>query len=238
MFAGYKTENCDDDDNWCFLLAVGKSLPKTFFSYPNGSAPSIDLSVVDSPNLSPEQAILSFGATMPFGPQDDEGQGDQLLASLEFDDNLSQINEALAAAPQESGVVTANGTATIPSSRLQLQARQDQVLPIDRGFLPSSIASKHRFIARHRHRDRSRRREVAQRRRDDAVEVSPEQAAISRGYTDGWSAAKAFAACDRSRLGQSSLLPIVSSAQPQYRIHFPIHGRCPLGDERTDRRRG
>ena len=161
------------------------------------------MSVMDPPDLSPEQAILSFGATMPFGSHDDDhNQGDELLASMDFDHSLAQINEALAAAPQES--IEANGTATSPSSRSQQQDRRG--LSIERGFLRSSFASAHRFIARHRRRTALSRKMSTERknpRRDDAVDVvTPEQVAISRGYTDGWDAAKAFAAHARSRLGQ------------------------------------
>jgi len=29
----YKKEDCDTDPGWCFTASVGKSLPKTFFSY-------------------------------------------------------------------------------------------------------------------------------------------------------------------------------------------------------------
>ena len=32
-YSGYKKENCDYDSSWCFLNAVGRTLPHTFFSY-------------------------------------------------------------------------------------------------------------------------------------------------------------------------------------------------------------
>ncbi|KAJ7632503.1 glycoside hydrolase superfamily [Roridomyces roridus] len=36
IFWAYKLENCDTDPGWCFLSAVGNTLPDTFGPYPNG----------------------------------------------------------------------------------------------------------------------------------------------------------------------------------------------------------
>ncbi|WWC64720.1 uncharacterized protein I303_107331 [Kwoniella dejecticola CBS 10117] len=73
-----------------------------------------------------------------------------------------------------------------------------------RAFLLSSSLSRHRFVARST-RSHSRRHSKAVRRDvadgESAVVYTPEQAAIAKGYSDGWKAAKTFAAFNNSRLG-------------------------------------
>jgi len=34
FFPAYKKEQCKNDPDWCFIAAVGRRLPSTFFSYP------------------------------------------------------------------------------------------------------------------------------------------------------------------------------------------------------------
>jgi hypothetical protein len=96
-------------------------------------------------------------------------------------------------------------TATIPSSRMQMsdvKRRSLGYLP-QRAFLIASDLRKHRFAARHlRHAalaiQNAKRQEPAQ---PDA-NATPQQKAITRGYSDGWRAAKTFAAANGSRLGK------------------------------------
>ncbi|WRT70121.1 uncharacterized protein IL334_007115 [Kwoniella shivajii] len=101
-------------------------------------------------------------------------------------------------------------SATIPSSRTQLEqigAKKRSLsltsLP-QRAFLLSSSLQRHRFVARSarvhsRRHSKPIRRDVAD--GESAVVYTPEQAAIAKGYADGWKAAKTFAAFDNSRLG-------------------------------------
>ncbi|OCF42240.1 hypothetical protein I317_03975 [Kwoniella heveanensis CBS 569] len=103
-------------------------------------------------------------------------------------------------------------SATIPSSRMQLKqvgAKKRSLgvssLP-QRAFLLSSALQRHRFVARQlRASARTHSRPVRARRdlgaEESAVVYTPEQAAIAKGYSDGWKAAKTFAAFNNSRLG-------------------------------------
>ncbi|KAK8853316.1 hypothetical protein IAR55_004020 [Kwoniella newhampshirensis] len=100
-------------------------------------------------------------------------------------------------------------TETIPSSRMQLGthgARRRRSLALtslpQRAFLLSSSLGSHRFVARH-HRAAARKHSKVIRRDDEesAIVYTPEQAAIAKGYSDGWKAAKTFAAFGSSRLG-------------------------------------
>lgn len=91
-------------------------------------------------------------------------------------------------------------TATIPSSRLKRNLLGS--LP-QRAFLFASEINTHRFAARHQRAAIRRRNHT---RRDEPQSppeqsYTPEQAAISKGYADGWRAAKTFAAFGQSRLG-------------------------------------
>nr|XP_019010440.1 uncharacterized protein I206_04909 [Kwoniella pini CBS 10737]OCF49221.1 hypothetical protein I206_04909 [Kwoniella pini CBS 10737] len=100
--------------------------------------------------------------------------------------------------------------ATISSSRQQLSqigAKKRSLgltsLP-QRAFLLSSSLAKHRFVARSARAHSRRHANVVRRDGADgesAVLYTPEQAAIAKGYSDGWKAAKAFATFNNSRLG-------------------------------------
>ena len=103
---------------------------------------------------------------------------------------------------------TAPNTATVPSSRIGRRGLLDSLS--QRTFLFASDIATHRFAARHRrvaarrrslHGRRPIRRDGAQPDADPAQSFTPEQAAISKGYADGWRAAKTFAAFGSSRLG-------------------------------------
>ncbi|WWD19743.1 hypothetical protein CI109_104207 [Kwoniella shandongensis] len=101
-------------------------------------------------------------------------------------------------------------TETVPSSRMQLGnqgAKRRRSLSLtslpQRAFLLSSSLGSHRFVARH-HRATARKHSKAVRRDNNdesSIVYTPEQAAIAKGYSDGWKAAKTFAAFDNSRLG-------------------------------------
>ena len=98
-------------------------------------------------------------------------------------------------------------TATIPSSRMQMadvEKRHLGSLP-QRAFLIASDLRRHRFAARHlRHAalkvQNAKRQEPTGQLDGNAT---PQQNAITRGYSDGWRAAKTFAAANGSRLGKS-----------------------------------
>jgi hypothetical protein len=98
-------------------------------------------------------------------------------------------------------------TATIPSSRMQMadfEKRHLGALP-QRAFLIASDLRRHRFAARHlRHAalkvQNAKRQEPTGQLDSNAT---PQQNAITRGYSDGWRAAKTFAAANGSRLGES-----------------------------------
>ncbi|WWD03768.1 hypothetical protein V865_001824 [Kwoniella europaea PYCC6329] len=102
--------------------------------------------------------------------------------------------------------------ATIPSSRQQLSSTRKRSLGLtslpQRAFLLSSQLQRHRFVARsaraqsREHSNILKSKSHSKTRRDEsAVVYTPEQAAIAKGYSDGWKAAKTFAAFDNSRLG-------------------------------------
>jgi hypothetical protein len=97
-------------------------------------------------------------------------------------------------------------TATIPSSRMQMadvEKRHLGSLP-QRAFLIASDLRRHRFAARHL---RHAALKVQNAKRQDPngqldKNATPQQNAITRGYSDGWRAAKTFAAANGSRLGK------------------------------------
>lgn len=102
-------------------------------------------------------------------------------------------------------------TATIPSSRMQLgEVRKRSLEMAHRAFLLASDVRKHRFAARHLRASADRKARVkaqvkAKRQAPPASPdgtSSPQQNAITRGYSDGWRAAKTFAAAGGSRLGK------------------------------------
>ena len=97
-------------------------------------------------------------------------------------------------------------TATIPSSRMQMadiKRRHLGSLP-QRAFLIASDLRRHRFAARHlRHTALA----IQNAKRQEPIgqldgNATPQQNAITRGYSDGWRAAKTFAAANGSRLGK------------------------------------
>jgi len=218
-FWSYKTEACPSDDNWCFTSAVGKSLPATFFSYPNATVASLAAAALPSSDPAADPSFLSFGTSMPVDENystptaddwlDSLGKGDsayrninEVLATTEYDNEAtSQPDVGLTANAHSGPAITTQNlaqtpftveTATIPSSRI---ARSLLSIIPSRAFLFASDVSRHRFVARH-HRASARRHPI---RRQE--QYTPEQAAVSKGYADGWRAAKTFAAFGQSRLG-------------------------------------
>ncbi|WVW86282.1 hypothetical protein I302_108324 [Kwoniella bestiolae CBS 10118] len=94
--------------------------------------------------------------------------------------------------------------ATVPSSRQQLTKKRSLGLTSlpQRAFLVASQLQRHRFVARSaRAHSRKHSRAIKRDGSESAVVYTPEQAAIAKGYSDGWKAAKTFAAFDNSRLG-------------------------------------
>ncbi|WVR00081.1 hypothetical protein IAU59_007223 [Kwoniella sp. CBS 9459] len=124
-----------------------------------------------------------------------------------FDYDTSSDNSAQAAFAAVDPTIN---SATIPSSRMQLGqvgAKKRSLgvssLP-QRAFLLSSALQRHRFVARQlrasaRTHNKPLRRNLGE--GESAVVYTPEQAAIAKGYSDGWKAAKTFAGFNNSRLG-------------------------------------
>jgi hypothetical protein len=99
-------------------------------------------------------------------------------------------------------------TATIPSSRMQVadvKRRSLGSLP-QRAFLIASDLRRHRFAARQLRHAAIAGQKI--KRQDPSGQpdsnATPQQNAITRGYSDGWRAAKTFAAANGSRLGTFS----------------------------------
>ncbi|WVR07557.1 hypothetical protein IAU60_004599 [Kwoniella sp. DSM 27419] len=269
-FWSYKTEGCATDVNWCFTSAVGKTLPSTFFSYPNSTIQAINGGEPSSPSQDPtsDTSFLSFGTSSPSDDSDysPPTTDDWLAAMGASDPEFDQVTEALAtteydvvpdssssasassttatdattttlwtassispatASAQPTALYASSGdlaqaafaangiisTETIPSSRMELKqvgAKKRSVtmsnLP-QRAFLLSSALHRHRFVARHlrqtarSHNKPVRRQDSGSSSGESAVVYTPEQAAIAKGYSDGWKAAKTFASLNNSRLG-------------------------------------
>ena len=223
-FWSYKTEGCPGDENWCFTSAVGKSLPSTFFSYPNATIASFQSTGGDTPSAPSDPSFLSFGTSMPdeaaYSPPTTEdwleavGKDStnyntitEALATTEYDVDLSgsfPVKDELSTTKPAQAPYIAINTNTVPSLK---QRSLLETLP-QRAFLLASDSSKHRFLARHRRH--ALRKNRPSRRQDDTPpppspsgtqDYTPEQAAISKGYADGWRAAKTFANFGKSRLG-------------------------------------
>lgn len=99
-------------------------------------------------------------------------------------------------------------TATIPSSRMEMadvKRRHLGSLP-QRAFLIASDLRRHRFAARHLRHNALAIQNVKRQAPTGQLgsNATPQQNAITRGYSDGWRAAKTFAAANGSRLGRCS----------------------------------
>jgi hypothetical protein len=186
--------------NWCFTQAVGTSLPSTFWSYPQSAIKAIASQSQDT-NAHLDTSLLSFGTT---APTDDYAPpaADTWLAGIGADAHaFNQVTETLAATEYDETPSVQAGNAnkaqspynvaTIPSSRLKRSVLDS--LP-QRAFLLSSSLQRHRFEARHK-------RLTARHQQKRDAPNTPEQGAMARGYSDGWKAAKTFAAFKGSRLG-------------------------------------
>lgn len=157
-------------------------------------------SIAPSPTTIPSAAASATASTTPLDlyppPQAEpvaEGQVPFIAGSV-MPSDMSAFND-----PTIS-------TATIPSSRMQMadvEKRHLGSLP-QRAFLIASDLRRHRFAARHlRHAalkvQNAKRQEPSGQLDGNAT---PQQNAITRGYSDGWRAAKTFAAANGSRLGE------------------------------------
>ncbi|WVF72888.1 hypothetical protein IAT40_007706 [Kwoniella sp. CBS 6097] len=190
-------------DDW--LAAMGASDPEfdqvtealATTEYDNVAEQDVDPSVATSSASSadaPGTTTLwplgpTASATTPFGGYDTSSDG-SAQAAYAVDPTIN--------------------SATIPSSRMQLKqigAKKRSLgvssLP-QRAFLLSSALQRHRFVARQlrasaRTHSKPVRRDLGE--GESAVVYTPEQAAIAKGYSDGWKAAKTFAAFSNSRLG-------------------------------------
>jgi len=108
------------------------------------------------------------------------------------------------------------GTATIPTSRMELQGARQRSLGLSslpqRSFLRSSSLQRHRFVARQRRAPTRHFATSKHVRRETLATVgcTPQQSVTAKGYADGWKAAKTFAAYNSSRLGKYSSISSVS----------------------------
>lgn len=182
------------------------------------SLPGHGPNTVASPSASPStpatsstSAVFSNTAAAPAF----SAPAPPLIAS--YVDNQAPFAAAPAAPPAAAAAdVTYSddpmlNTATIPSSRMEWaesnQKRSLDILP-ERVFLLASNMRRHRFAARHLRRRESAMSMHHHKRQDPPSSEqpidtgSPQQNAITRGYSDGWRAAKTFAAAGGSRLGE------------------------------------
>lgn len=176
--------------------------------------------------LPEDSSFLTFGTAMPLEDSISPESADKWLAAMgKSNTDYRYLTEALATtefeeAPTSGGQMRPsdgsdsknkadtddsykNGnaqqaafvnTATIPSSRLEAIGHRKRSFDLpQRAFLLASELRQHRFAARHA-RAHSKRDETA-------IGFTPEQAAIAKGYADGWRAAKTFASFNSSRLG-------------------------------------
>lgn len=59
----YRKEDCNSDPGWCFLAAVGKALPSTFFSYGAGASKAVLANNYDNPSTSnPSPSPTNYNA--------------------------------------------------------------------------------------------------------------------------------------------------------------------------------
>ncbi|KAJ7285959.1 glycoside hydrolase superfamily [Mycena rebaudengoi] len=64
-FWSYKKEDCDSDPGWCFIAAVGTSIPATFFSYGKNGNPAQMQSIRSFVDLPPISDVLSRAEETP-----------------------------------------------------------------------------------------------------------------------------------------------------------------------------
>ena len=156
----------------------------------------------DDPQPTQADSASTGTAARPAGDDDNDESQTEDDMSAESTQGADIPSVRLAQSP-----FTTLNTATVPSSRLSRRGLLDSLS--QRTFLFASDLATHRFAARHR-RAAARRRSLhgaRPLRRDDAAgsdpaqSFTPEQAAISKGYADGWRAAKTFASFGSSRLG-------------------------------------
>ena len=230
---GYKTENCDDDPNWCFRSAVGVTLPPTFYSYPSSVVQSYNESLLafgDAPLTGINTQLLSIGdGLVSTLPQAQISELEDMLASTEYDEipmdtpmetPLDGPDLTLKMAdgrpqpsmPQDIGPLS---QAAIELSTAPQVARLDRDHPTKRRHFAQSrtflyLESRrrsHRFTASRSRRalrsNRAIRKVKTVSAGDRPAQLVRRDDASGRGHDDGMKAAKAFAAFDGSRLGFS-----------------------------------
>jgi hypothetical protein len=143
----------------------------------------------------------------------------EALATTEYDEvpsssapaSTTPAGASFAANPAQAAyaintISDPSGDATVPSYRVAQQGNRKRSFGADalpqRAFLITSSLQRHRFAARHNRAHARRNIGAVKVERDDSPTDTPEQGAISKGYADGWKAAKTFAAFGGSRLGE------------------------------------
>lgn len=219
-FWSYKTENCDDDPNWCFRSAVGVTLPPTFYSYPSSVVQSYNASLLAfGPAISAglDTQLLSVGMAASTGlglPPAGIAQLDDMLASTEYDDVPMDTPGDRMTTTVDRLPLAASPQAAFEMSTAPQVARLDRDHPASRRSTPAhtypyieSRQRSHRFTAT---RSRKSLRSSQSLRKIKTADIVDRPVALARrcdptarGHGDGFKAAKAFAAFDGSRLGFS-----------------------------------
>jgi glucan 1,3-beta-glucosidase len=151
-FIAYKKEGCEDDPGWCFMDAVGNSLPASFHSYgqpsetdsaqPQSAAPYSDMqlpSVADILASAQKLPVTPNGAWDAFAPLSKTYMADEWVSP----ENLApqRFKRDVAASQQHEttslvNLVSYEGMDMTPSQRSDAKGYSD-------GFLTSQIFASH-----------------------------------------------------------------------------------------------
>lgn len=201
-FWSYYMEDCRDNGGWCFKQAVGNSLPATFFSYPGVSSTPRDPLSPMGDSLSFALANLTTAASI--------GQIVELAFMTDTSDHRGNSST-----PSISGSTPNSNSSTVPAKRdqqessigLRLGARRHQVAigerqAARRSQSPSvASAMNHTGVWDTRPNSNSTEGRQPPSPFSHLDSVSANQAAIARGYQDGFTTSKVFAQYGMSRLG-------------------------------------
>lgn len=185
-FWSYYMEDCQDNGGWCFKQAVGNSLPATFFSYPG----------------------VSTAPRNPLSPM-----GDHLSYALANLTTAAPVNQIVQLAfMRDDKDHKGNSTASISSN--STTSTNSTIGTPKRPQRPHQIAIGERQAARRRSENPSSKNTTnvpggttGSNQTDPSStlsrfdSVSANQAAIARGYQDGFTTSKVFAQYGMSRLG-------------------------------------
>lgn len=185
--AGYQTEDCDTNLDWCFKSAVGNTLPSTFFSY--GNAP------MTSPSQLMDVAVAVADMDMPSMTEVLGLAGVQNASTSSMTSNdPTTTSDANSTTSSDDAMSTT--TTGFSSSSTQGSSASSAVVS------KRHSSQQHRFDAIHARRHSpfsasSHKRDVANPVLDDTAA----QRSITKGYSDGFLTAKIFAQYGMSKLG-------------------------------------